>query len=513
MLWAALAFAGGLWAGKFLWRPASWWVVAALACAASAAYLLKRRMLAARTLALTAIFLVGCLTIQVRGSRDSEPVWLGDGGEAFVTAHVIAEGNVQADGPAELHQRIDLETEKIESTAQAHAARFGVRLNIYSRTEGEEDSPQALPANPMQLFHYGQRIRFPVTLVAPRNYRNPGAFDYAAYLRGKGIVATASTKYDAIQVLPRSSGSRIMLALARIHRSVIGKVHALWPAREAGLMDAIVIGEESFIDRPERVDFQRSGTYHVLVVSGMNVNILAMFALWALRRVGLGDVAASVCAIVLIFAYAMLTNIGPPVWRAALMFAVYLATRLLYRDRAMMNALGAAALALMIVDPDALFGASFQMTFLCVGLVAGVGVPLLERTIEPYSRGLRNLDALAYDRSLPPRVTQFRLDLRLLLNRLGAILPGRIPRALVLGGLRLLFGFVELCVISAVLQIGLALPMAYYFHRATSVAMPANLLVVPLLATADAGGGVGDWRQLCFAGAGENSGGDCRTCA
>jgi predicted membrane metal-binding protein len=45
-------------------------------------------------------------------------------------------------------------------------------------------------------------------------------------------------------------------------------------------MDAIVIGEESFIGRPERVDFQRSGTYHVLVVSGTNVSILAMFTLW-----------------------------------------------------------------------------------------------------------------------------------------------------------------------------------------------------------------------------------------
>ena len=183
----------------------------------------------------------------------------------------------------------------------------------------------------------------------------------------------------------------------------------------------------------------------------------------------------------MIFFYAVLTNIGPPVWRAALMFAVYLATRLLYRDRAMLNALGAAALALLIVDPEAMFGASFQMTFLCVGLVAGVGIPLLERTIEPYRRGLRNLDALAYDRSLPPRVTQFRLDLRLLLNRLGALLPGRIPRTLVLLGLRVLFGLFELTVISAVLQVGLALPMAYYFHRATSVAMPANLLVVPFL--------------------------------
>ncbi len=147
----------------------------------------------------------------------------------------------------------------------------------------------------------------------------------------------------------------------------------------------------------------------------------------------------------------------------------------------MLNALGAAALALLIVDPQALFGASFQMTFLCVGLVAGVGIPLLERTIEPYSRGLRNLDALAYDRHLPPPVAQFRLDLRLLLTHLQLRWPGRIPGKLLVGLLRIAFGVSELIVMSAVMQLGLALPMAYYFHRATSVAMPASLLIIPLL--------------------------------
>ena len=88
-------------------------------------------------------------------------------------------------------------------------------------------------------------------------------------------------------------------------------------------------------------------------------------------------------AIVLILSYAAITNVGPPVWRAALMFVVYLATRLLYRDRAMLNALGAAALALLIFDPQSLFGASFQMTFLCVGLVAGIGLPRIEEPQFP----------------------------------------------------------------------------------------------------------------------------------
>jgi predicted membrane metal-binding protein len=189
-------------------------VIAALVCVASAGYLLMRRVIAPRALVLAAVFLAGILTIQVRSSGNSGQAWLGDGQPVFVTAQVIAEGNVQADGPAELRQRIDVETEKVESAqnspAQSREVHAGVRLNIYSRID-EDDSPPASPASAMQLFHYGQRIRFPATLVIPRNYRNPGAFDYATYLGDKGLIATASTKYATIETLPGFSGSRVML--------------------------------------------------------------------------------------------------------------------------------------------------------------------------------------------------------------------------------------------------------------------------------------------------------------
>ena len=427
--------------------------------------------------------MVAALTIQIRGAHSDTPLWLGDGQEVTVTARVITEGNLREDAPGSWRQRLDVETEAIELDGKSRVSRVGVRLNLYSRTgsgdnglpirdEGLRGDPAPAgdaPADkvePMTPLRYGQRIRFAATLNPPRNFRNPGAFDYAGYLRDKGILAIASAKYAAVEMLPGFAGSRILLWRARVHRSVLNQIHALWPERLAGLMDAIIIGEESFIDRPERVDFQRSGTYHVLVVSGMNVSILAMFTLWSLRRVGLNEVVASAVAIALIVAYAFLTDVGPPVWRAALMFAVYLATRLLYRDRAMLNALGAAALALLVFDSNALFGASFQMTFLCVILVAGVGLPTIERTIGQFSLGLRNLNALALDRVLPPRVAQFRVELRLLLSRAQRILPRRISQLLLLSGLRVTFGFLELVIISAIMQVGLAVHMAYFFHRA-----------------------------------------------
>jgi competence protein ComEC len=474
LFWAALFFSVGIVMGNYAWRPASWWVVAAIVFVASAICAVRKRTLSPKILAFAALIAVGALSIQMRESSTSEQaLWFGEG-EVQVTAHVVAEGEIQSEGDSSSRQRIDLETETIDSDSQTRRIAEGIRLSIYQNDRGL--SPHHMP-----LFSYGQRIRFRTSLVPPRNYRNPGAFDYAGYLRDHGIAAGASVKYLMIEILPGFAGNRVELWRARLHRSVIRKVHVLWSQRLAGLMDAIVLGEETFIGRPARVDFQRSGTYHVLVVSGMNVSILAMFALWSLRRIGLGQIAASVCAIALIVAYAVLTKEGSPVWRAALMFAAYLCARLLYRDRAMLNALGAAALTLLIADPRVLFGASFQMTFLCVALVAGIGVPVLERTIQPYSHGLRNLNALAWDRALPPEIAQFRLDVRLLLNRMGMIVRGRFPRIALLAAFRFTFGFLELTVVSAVLQLGLALPMAYYFHRATSVAMPANLFVIPFL--------------------------------
>jgi beta-lactamase superfamily II metal-dependent hydrolase len=95
-----------------------------------------------------------------------------------------------------------------------------------------------------------------------------------------------------------------------------------------------------------------------------------------------------------------------------------LGARLLYREKSMLNAIGAAALGLMIVNPQVLFGASFQLTFLCVWLVAAVGIPILERTTQPFVRGSRSIDSISYDFVLPATVVQFRLDLRMIAGRL-----------------------------------------------------------------------------------------------
>src|SRR5208337_4167372 len=448
LFWAALVFSLGLWTGVRAWRPPSWWVIAILAFVFAASWFLRKRAWLAKAFSLRTWFLLGALLIQVRGQPHGDPriSSLADGREVTLTAHVIREGYARAAGAQQIRESIDVETEEIASQGESWPVRAGVRLSIYEKVEDraigssghrviEDQGPLNFndpmtrsPDDPIPLT-YGTRLRIPAKLHPARNYRNPGAFDYEGYLRDNSISVLGSAESKDVERVPGFSGSQIQLWRNRVHASIVAKIHELWPASQASLMDAMVLGEESFLRNATRTEYQRSGTYHVLVVSGMNLSILAFAIFWTLRQFRVDPALAALTTVVVSFAYAFVVGVGPPVWRAALMLATYLGARLLYRERNMMNAIGAAALGVLIADPHALFGASFQLTFLAVFIIAGIGSPILERTTLPYARGLRLLRAKSYDMHVAPELAQF---------------------------------------------------MAYHFHRATTMGMPANMAVIPL---------------------------------
>jgi len=466
MFWAAAAYSAGILVHAN--RPASLWITATIAAIAAALYFRSRKILAL-CLSLSAFFLIGSLQIQLRGTADPRDTSLDsfDGQSVGLIAHIAQEGTARRDGQ-EFRQRADLETEEIiDDQGNYHRIHAGVRLGIYSRTT-------------TQPLHYGNRIRVAAKLRTPRNFRNPGAFDYEAYLASDNIAALASARAEELTMLPGFTGTRIGLFRARIHSGLVAAVHKLWPAPQAALLDAMLIGEDAFIDRDTRVDFQRSGTYHILVVSGMNVTILAFVIFWTLHRLRLADIPATALTIFFCVAYAFVTQVGAPVWRATLMCAIYLTTRLLYRERAMVNALGAAALGVLVFDPRQLFTASFQMTFLCVLIVAAICIPLVERTSHRYRQALAHWNSDDYGPQLVPRIAQFRLDLRLIAERLAQFIGNAGSLRAVRGAALICLAIFELLLVSAVMQMGLALPMAYYFHRATTIGLPANIAVVPL---------------------------------
>jgi competence protein ComEC len=181
--------------------------------------------------------------------------------------------------------------------------------------------------------------------------------------------------------------------------------------------------------------------------------------------------------------YALVSGFSAPVVRAAGGFTLYLIARFFFRRGRVMNLLAAIALVYLLWDPGQLFDASFQLSFLCVAAIGALATPLLDASSARFTRGLRSIASTGADPYLEPRVAQFRVELRLAAETvwLWTRLPARAAIDLIALVLRLaLFAF-EMAVISTVVQIGLALPMAEYFHRVSFSGLTANLLIVPLL--------------------------------
>ena len=488
-LLAALAFAGGILLASRVWRPPAWWAVATVVFAAAALAFLHRRARAAVAAALCAIAALGCLASEARNTELS--AWLRaqqvapilDGTEVAITAHVVKDGVVRVLG-GDRRQIVEIETEEVaraddvNASEGARATQAGIRLTIYSREEAEEAGEAESTAH--HQFVYGERLRFAAKLREPRNFGNPGAWDYRGYLAGRGITALATARGDRVELLSGFSGTRWGMWASRARRSILSRVHTLWDAPRAALTDAMLIGDTASIHRDTRMAFQRTGVYHILVVSGMNVSILAFVIFWVLRRLRVSDVVSSAMTVVMSVGYAYIADLGAPILRATFMLAIYLGARLLYRDRAALNAVGMAALVLLAIDPRSLFDASFQLTFGAVLAIAGIGVPLLRRTSEPYRGALRGLDETGRDVALPPRIAQFRLDLRLLRERLGRLTGRWIANATVVGIPQAAIATYEILLIAIVVQFALTLPMNVYFHRATVLGLPANAVAVPL---------------------------------
>jgi competence protein ComEC len=481
LLLAATAFACGIFAARFVWHPALHWALASLLVVLLAAFLMRRPTVAFLA-GLCAIALAGGLARELRTSHEvSYPAAMTEG-ECVVTAHVTRDGVLQHGMFGGQQQALDLESESVQLPDGTLFTRpLGLRLSIYARKADYEDEEQREAGTlPMPVLKYGQRVKLTAKLHEPRNYKNPGAWDYRGYLGTQGIALLGNARVSSVELQPGFSGSRLNSWQHRARAAVLREIRETWPQEEASLFEAIVIGERSELDHDVKTSFQSTGTFHILVVSGMNVGILAFAFFWLFRRLRLGDVVATICTLTAAFGYAWLTDLGSPILRAVWTLTIYLLTRLLYRESSRLNALGIAALLILAWDADALFDAGFQLTFLSVMVIAGVAVPWIERTSDPYRRALRNLHVIRADRAHAPLQQQFRLDLRMICGRLERVLPRRLARPMLTLPLRVSYAVFELVLVSLLMEFTLALPMAVYFHRVTLMAPVANALVVPL---------------------------------
>lgn len=414
------------------------------------------------------------------------------------------EGDEEAAAPGAIS--VDIQVDSIEEVTPDISRMVpmtgGVRINLQPDNSPNRGKPIANRDIPN--VHCGDMVEAPMRIKLPERYRDSGAWQYADYLLAQGIGAHASVRASKIALLGEpdasvpTSKNRVAQLQCKIYAAqswaskrliryadsranqTLPKPLSLSPD-DAGMLNAMLFGDRAGLNKSQRLGFERTGSFHLFVVSGMHVGLLAGLLFWLTQRLRLHEWVATPLILTLTSAYALLTGFGAPVQRALFMTAVFLLARLLSRDRNVLNALGASALAVLAISPAALFEASFQMTFLAIIAIGGIAVPLSERSFLPYARAAANLWDIWLDASIPPRVAQFRVMLRLWSEMIAGVL-GQWTRNLPSLLARICLWTLELALTGIVVEMVMVLPMAVYFHRATIFAVPANMFSVPLVA-------------------------------
>jgi competence protein ComEC len=210
-----------------------------------------------------------------------------------------------------------------------------VEVTLYTKTDGE-----ALPP-----LRYGQNIEMDARVRKPRNYGNPGAFDYANFLARQDIFWTASGAADSVRVLPGRCGSRFGKFVMDLRADSLDRISRLYRgnAYQTSMMQAILLGQNYQMQRVWTEEYRNTGTFHTLVISGTHVAILAAFFLFLLRLCFVPESLALPLTVAAAWLYALVAGWGAPCVRSAAGLTLFTVAAYFFRRRRPLNLLAAVA--------------------------------------------------------------------------------------------------------------------------------------------------------------------------
>jgi competence protein ComEC len=345
-------------------------------------------------------------------------------------------------------------------------------------------TPRATDPPPLEL-HAGDAVSLFAEARLPIVYKDPGTFDRREFLARQDVHLLATLRSSKLLEKTATATPSLRWRVARLRGHLRDRLDAMFSSRPdvAAVLRAMLLGDRSFIDRSESVDFQKTGAFHVLVVAGLHVGALVFFLHWVSRKLNLARALEAFLILALLLFYVEMIEQRAPVLRASLMTAIVLLGSVLYRRLDLLNSAALAALLLLIANPDYLSDSGFLLSFLAIGCIAGIAVPLLDKHIDPFARALNEWRDVTRDASHAPLVVQFRMDFRDAVSFLTSPFRGRPARwaqNCSAGAARASLRVTEMLVLSFVLQFGMLALMARYFHRVSLLGPAANLFAVPL---------------------------------
>jgi competence protein ComEC len=244
-------------------------------------------------------------------------------------------------------------------------------------------SEQNLPVRVRLSWYYpkhelkaGQHWAFTVKLKRPHGTLNPGGFDYERWLFTEGIGATGYVRDHPAPVFLAQDPSWRSVAVWR--QDLTDQLSRLLPGRpNLALIKALIIGDDNDITQAQWEVFRKTGTIHLIVISGTHIGLIAglvyfvVLRLWAWTGVLAWSPqrVAAMLAMWAAFFYATLAGFSVPTQRAVIMLTIVMAAIIWQRNTRPFNTLAAAMLGVLLLDPLAVLASGFWLSFLAVAVI------------------------------------------------------------------------------------------------------------------------------------------------
>jgi competence protein ComEC len=486
----AAFFALGILISHFMALPLSACLLGGGACTASSLYFNARRRAASATLfiALAFAFAGATLALLEEGAVAADRV------QRFYDEGVIASGapveltGVLTSAPEHAPDSfyMTLRVEEIRFGETMRAASGVVWLYAPVRDDATREEYEAFE------LRYGARLRVMTMLSRAESFRNPGVSTLTEYLERRGYDATGVVKSPLL--IERLDDERVFLPLAWLYewrQFLLSQISGKFSPETGGVLQAALLGNRYYLSQEASERFREAGTFHVLVISGLHISFIGGLALLIMRRVTKRRGWQFIISALLLWAYALAVGAEASVVRAALMFSIVALAPVVQRRARPLNALGCAALVLLVCRPRDLFDASFQLTFLSVLMIIVIAWPLLSKLQDvgrwrptqetPYPsacpRWLRSTAETLFwsEREWQKELAQATYSCRLFKTPLAE----RLERWHLQRALRYA---VAAIIVSACVQVGLLPVLILYFHRLSLASFVLNIFVGALMA-------------------------------
>jgi len=219
-------------------------------------------------------------------------------------------------------------------------------------------------------YKYGDRLKIIGTLKEPQVFETsptssgPG-FDYKEYLAKDGIFATMYS--PRVIFLEEGFGSSVMATLFSVKNALKKSIAKILPVPQAGLLEALLFGDEENIPGHWKEKFNLTGTRHIAAVSGMNITIISFLMLNFLLFLGFWRHQAFYISVILIILYVLAIGAPPPGVRAAIMGILFLTAQHLGRSSSGIRPIVFSATLVLFFNPLLLISdIGFQLSFLAI---------------------------------------------------------------------------------------------------------------------------------------------------